>query len=76
MAHGISHVEAHMSLIQSENIVEVAPDAIAKYVVNGEARASYPGERLGQQAGLDALGQFELVVQLPVKLAQARVGAI
>ena len=55
---------------------EVAADAAAEQVVNREAGVRHLRQRLRQEAGLDALGQLQFLVDLLVRLLQPLVDAV
>ena len=65
-----------MVLVEAEHVVEVAADAAAQGVMDGEAAARRLRQRLRQEARLDALGQFQLLVDLLVRLLEALVDAV
>ena len=57
VAHRIGHIEAHVLLIEPEDIVKIASDLAAQLVVDAEAEPGQLGEGLRQEAELETPGQ-------------------
>jgi len=72
VAHGVGDVQPDMVLIQPEDVVEVAADPAAQQVMDGEPAARHLRGGLGEETGLDALGQVQLLVDLLLRRLQAR----
>ena len=76
MAHGVGDVEADVPFIQAKDVVKVAADPAAQQVMDREADVRDLGQRLRQEARLDALGQLQFLIDLLIGLLQAFVDAM
>ncbi len=75
MAHHVGDVQSHVMLIEAEHVVDIAADAIAWQIMDGETAVRHHGQAPRQKARLDALGQLQFAVDLLMELLQTLVEA-